>query len=383
MKGSTLRRGKTWTAYWSTIDPASGSRRQHTRGGFRTKKAAQEHLNTILVDVDNNTWTAQPRNITLGAYLMSEWLPAQRSRGLRPTTLAQYRGVIEHWIVPHVGGLQLAALSPAHVQGLYDQLLAEGSVKTHRALSGRSVQLTATVLRAALTQAVRHGLVARNVAQVVARPRPREHEMQSWDEAETVTFLDHVTGDRLEAAWRLFLTLGPRRGEVAGLRRHDLDLDARQIHIRHTLVLADGKPVTSSPKTSAGRRTVPLDHDTAAMLRSHLARQAEERLAAGPAWEDSGYIFTDELGRPYDPNHYSYRWKCLVAGAGLRKISLHGARHTAASALMAAGVSPRVVQQILGHSRIAVTLGVYGHVIPGQAEQAIEQRAQALRRRAG
>lgn len=137
-----------------------------------------------------------------------------------------------------------------------------------------------------------------------------------------------------------------------------------------TRVEVSAKATSSKPKTEAGRRAVPLDERLVSELRSHRTRQARERLSAGTAWEESGYLFVDELGRPYRPETLSRNFKKLATEAGLPKIRLHDARHTAASLMLAAGEPPKVVAEILGHSSPVITMNIYQHLIPGMSGDA-------------
>jgi integrase len=166
---------------------------------------------------------------------------------------------------------------------------------------------------------------------------------------------------------------------VAGLRWDAVELEAGRLAITATRVLTEGGQVVNSrPKTAAGVRPIPLGAHLVGALRAHRRRQIEERLRAGEAYEDSGYVFTDELGAAHYPDTFSERFDRLVANAGLPRIRLHDARHTCASAMLAAGESVKVVQELLGHASPTVTLGVYAHVLPGMAEQATERLSSQL-----
>ena len=268
MRGSIRQRGKGYTAYWFTQDPGTGQRKQHSKGGFRTKGAAQEHLNDVLGKGQTGAWTPDKR-ITV-AELLTEWLAAKTSQGLRGTTLAQYRNVIDSWLVPHVGGVQLAKVSPSQAQQLVEVLRAEGS-RAGGALSPRSVQLSITVLKAATSWAFETGLVGRDPLAGYRRPRAQTTKGAgaAWTADEARAFLASVSGDRLVIAGTLLLTRGLRRGELAGLQWGGVDLDAGSLQITRTRVLVDGAPVDSVPKTEAGRRTIPLDSSLVASLRSH------------------------------------------------------------------------------------------------------------------
>lgn len=132
--------------------------------------------------------------------------------------------------------------------------------------------------------------------------------------------------------------------------------------------MVDGKAVDSTPKTSAGRRRVPIDPPLVAVIRAHRRRQAEERLAAGPAWGDTGYVFVNERGQPYHPDWFSERFDRLAREAGLRRIRFHDTRHTAASIMLDAGEEITHVSRILGHSSTRVTEEIYRHLMAGRLE---------------
>jgi integrase len=377
MKGSIRQRGKTLTAYWATIDPGTGRRLQHTKGGFRTRKDAQAHLNEVLGKVQAQEWTPD-RKMTV-EQLLGEWLAAKESEGLRPATLAQYSKIIDAWLVPHVGAAQLTKMSPKQAQQLVETLRAGGG-RNATPLSSRSVQLAIVVLKAATAWSVETQVVGRDPLLGFKRPRAKASKdaTAAWTTEEARSFLVSVADDRLVAAWSLLLTRGLRRGELAGLRWDAIDLDGRSLRITRTRVLVDGQPIDSEPKTDAGKRRIPLDDRLVATLRSHRARQGQERWSAGEAWADGGYVFTDELGVPLHPEYFSTRFETLTDKAGLRRIRLHDLRHTAASHMIAAGVSPKVVAELLGHSSPTITQTTYQHVMPGMSEAAGEALSTSL-----
>jgi len=386
MQGSIRQRGQTYTVYWSTTDAATGRRRQHTKGGFTRKEpgrpargdSAREFLNTVIGSVQDGSWKPD-RALTVAQLLEDHWLPAQRSRELRPATIEQYSAVIEKCIVPNVGALKVAALTPRDVHQLVQKLRTERSARGRQGLSARSAQLTVGTLKSACAWAVENGLLGRNPIAGVKRPRVESAPMQAWSANETRSFLARTRDDRLAAAWAILLTRGLRRGELCGLRWADVDLDAGTLTINRTRVVVDGKAIDSSPKTSAGRRSIPLDGSLVTLLRSHKAQQARERLAAGEAYEDGGYLVADERGRPYHPDTISDRFYDQVAAFGdLPQLHLHGCRHTAATLMLANGVPVKVVSDLLGHSSPTITLSIYAHVLPGMAEDAGEKLSALL-----
>ena len=367
-RGSIRKRGDTWTAYWF-VKAGDGRRAQRSKGGFRLKAEAQRHLTQVLGEVQGGTYS-EPKKATLAGFVTEVWLPARRSEGLRETTLAGYTTVMERWVLPRIGGLPLTDITPRHVQGLYDDLASSGSTLGRGGLSKRSVQLAATLLRQVMTYAVEQGYLARSPAAAIKRPKAPKTEMQAWTADEASAFLRSVKTDRLSALWLIALSRGPRRGELAGLRWADVDLDAGRISIRHTRVVVNAAATVSTPKTDAGRRTVPLDDTLTAALRAHRRRQLEERLAWGPGWVDSGHVFTREDGSPLHPEALSTSFERHVRRAGLRIIRFHDLRHTAATLALSAGIATEYVAQWLGHSSASITRDLYQHVTPSMSEGA-------------
>jgi integrase len=245
-------------------------------------------------------------------------------------------------------------------------------------LDPRTVAYVHTILHRAFKDAVRWGRLARNPADAADPPRarPKPDAAQAWDSSTLQRFLEATcsAGDRLYALWVLLATTGMRRGEALGLRWTDLDLEAGRAHVRQTVVQVRGQVSIGEPKTVQGRRAIDLDTWTVTALRTHRVRMAEERLLVGPDFADNGLVFHDPSGAPLRPESVSRSFTRRVAAPGLRPLTVHGLRHTWATLALQNGVHPRVVQERLGHSTIAITLGIYSHVSPtlhAQAAQAV------------
>jgi integrase len=192
-----------------------------------------------------------------------------------------------------------------------------------------------------------------------------------WSADQLGAFLATTHDDRLGPLWHTLAMTGMRRGEALGLRWTDIDLEAGRLSIQRSLVPAAGEVIVSEPKTAKGRRSIALDPGTVDGLREQAQRQLDDQVAAGEAYSATDeYVFTDELGGPLDPDRVSKYFNTAVRKALLPRIRLHDLRHTHATLALQAGVHPKVVQERLGHSTIAITLDIYSHVIPAMQKEA-------------
>ena len=200
---------------------------------------------------------------------------------------------------------------------------------------------------------------------------------------ETLTFLAAARNDPLYAVFVLAITMGLRRGEIVGLRWADVDLEKRVLYVRQQTQRRRGVLYDDDPK-GRRRRVVPLPAMCVAPMRWHRMRQAEIRKRAGKKWEeDGGHIFTTRTGHPVEPRNVYRSFTRVAENAGLRVIRLHDVRHGCATLLTAAGVAPRVVMEILGHSQISITMDVYTHVVQDTQREAISHMDRLLKRRPG
>ncbi len=374
MRGSIRKRDGRWLYVVDRgVDHATGRRRQLYKRGFPTRREAETALAEAITDLQRGEFV-RPARGTLGEYLAG-WLEARRS-DLRPTTHYGYTKVVMKRIIPSLGHVMLSALDAATLEAWYTRLTVSGGGRG-KPLSAKTVANTAGVLSVALADAVRLKLLKHNPTADARLPRRDRREMAAWTESEAAAFLATVGDERLHPLWRVVLATGLRRGEPCGLRWKDVDLVADALEVAETRVVA-ADVVTGSPKTKAGARIVALDAGTVAALSAWRKKVTEERLAAGPAWSDHGLVFVDELGVPPHPETMTRWWNEAVARAGVRRIRLHDARHSAATMALRAGVPLKVVTQRLGHADVAVTMRVYQHVTAQDDRAAAEALGRAL-----
>ena len=287
----------------------------------------------------------------VGEYL-DYWLTEVAKPVVRVTTYAKYETMVRLYLRPGLGRHRLDRLTVATVQAFFNVRLAAGD-------SVAKVQVMRVVLGAALTRAMREELVPRNVARLATLPAAPSRDRRPWSPGEAGQFLQAARCNPLYAAFVFLLIYGLRRGEVLGLSWNDIDHDQGVIYVRRQIVRVGGQLHLGSVNTSAGVRELPLLGIARDALIQHESHQI---LGNRPnEWSRERLIFTTAGGRPVEPRNLARSFHRLVQRAGVRPIRLHDLRHTTASLLKRLAVDPKDAMVILGHSNIAVTLGIYTH----------------------
>ena len=345
-----------------TIQMVSGPRRKTLTGKKgESNEDLAARLRKILVEADGRI-VDDSENLTVTEYL-ARWLDDSVRDNVSHRTESNYRLMTRQYIVPAFGTVKLTKLTPARIQSLYRRLQDEGKHAT-----ARYVHAT---LHRALGQALRWGMVTRNPAALVTPPRAKKSEVFALtsEEVEKLFQAARESEDRLEALYILAVHTGMRQGELLGLRWSDIDLGGAEPSLRVARQLQrardGGGLVFASTKTKKGRH-VSLGPTVVAALRRHWSRQAQEKLAAGPLYEDQGLVFASLSGTPLEASNLIRRsFKPLLKRAGLPDIRFHDLRHTCATLLFGEGRHPKDVQLLLGHANVSMTLDTYSHAIPG------------------
>lgn len=344
-----------WAGAIYVYNRDGGRQRRQVYGRTRAEVAGKI---SDLQTANRQHMPAAPVTVTVQQFAEG-WLRRLDASPLKPATLSSYRWIMQRYILPEVGGVRVAALSPQHVRSMLAAVSARG-------VSPRTVQLSRAVLRTMLADAEREQLVHRNVAGLVKGPRVERQEVQPWTAGETSRFLESMRGHRLAALFSVGVALGLRKGELLALRWEDVDLEGGSLRVHRTVQrLGEGMGLVSgSPKTQRSRRTVPLPNVCVAGLREHRARQEDERAQAGDAWVDLGLVFSTAKGTVIEPRNLNRLFDQRIEAAGVRRIRFHDLRHTCATLLLAQGVPARVVMEMLGHTQLSMTTDLYGHVMP-------------------
>jgi integrase len=330
----------------------------------KTRQAVGKKLNAAL-DA-NEKRLPMPGLRLLTAKYLSDWLEQTVKPSQKPLTYEKYAQVVKSHINPAIGSVPLARVTPAHVQKIQGAMAARG-------LSVSTINGMRTTLSAALSRAEKWGLVARNAVRLVDAPRTEDTEPRVLDPEEATAFLAATVHD--EEMGYMFATAlytGLRPGEVRGLRWADVQLDgpAPAVEVRQQIVELKGRHrVVGEPKSKHGRRTIPLIPPALGALRAQKRRVAELHMHAGPQWQNRDLVFPNELGQPLVSRTVRDHFARVARQAGIVDATPHTLRHSTGTFLLAAGVSDRVVQSILGHGSAAMTRH-YQHVLPAMLSDA-------------
>ncbi len=352
----TEKRGVHYAVIYEGRNPVTGRERRRWHR-CEDQSDAERVARTLTTDHERRHRAGS--SMTLGDYLLGQWLPAREAAVAR-STHARDRKPTEHYLLPHLGDTPLRRLRAEHIRSLYQRLLITGS-RRGGPLAAKTIANLHQLLRSALRDAVDRGLLPVSPVAGVQPPDPRSHpsrarRAKSWTAAELGAFIDATAHSTHSMLFRLAAATGMRRGEVLGLRWDDIHFDSGRIEITRL-------------KTRTSRRNVALDDETLALLADWRRRQAAQLSASG-AVNEHGLVFTRTDGKPLHPHTVSQAFERAQRRLEVSPISFHDLRHTHASLLLRDRVPIKVVSERLGHANPAFTMTTYQHVIPGMQEDA-------------
>jgi integrase len=344
-----------WVVRVDGIDTTTGKHRPRQLGTYQSQRSANAAARSFRVEEKS---TARD---SVGG-LVKRYVASRTD--ITPKAQQQYEWAAGH-IETGLGAIPLATLDRDDVANWIDGLATGGK------LSRRSVQICRTVLRAALSEAVDEGLIARSPAARVGLPRtvakePKEKEAVAWTAEDVDRFLEATTDHRWAIAFRLGVLYGLRRSEVLALKWDDLDSTANSLRIDESLVATNEGAAWGNAKNERSRRTIPIDPDTMKVFTSRRAAQAAERLKAGARWQQTDLIITTRTGGFVLPRSYARSLATIVADASLPRLTSHGLRHTAATHMVQSAPDVgelRAIADLLGHSP-EVLMNTYAHALP-------------------
>ncbi len=346
----------------------------------KTRKEAHEKLQKALQEQKQGKLVAT-QSQTVEQYL-AYWLMIHK-KNVRPRTHERYEEIVPLHLVPTLGKVRLDKLTPHHLEMLYTNKLESG-------LSGTTVAAIHNFLHTALDGAVRQETLSRNVCDLVSSPRKNHEEIKPLNPEQIYKLLEAAKGHINEALFILALATGMRRGELLGLKWQDIDFDNNVLHVRRTLSRVPTKMVEevgasyveTETKTKLSRRSIVLIHFAIEALKQHKSKQLVIKQQAGDLWENHDYVFCSPTGTYLGPGHNALvQLKKLLEKAGLPDIRFHDLRHSAATALLSMDIHPKIVQEILGHSEIGMTMNIYSHVLPTMQKDAMGKLQNVLKPR--
>ncbi len=328
-----------------------------------SKKDAQKRLTELLNQIDNGT-LAHPKG-TLGEFV-EQWLTDYAKPNLSPTTYEGYKSIYSSGITPALGNILLKDLRPSHIQQYMGAKLSTG-------VSNTTVRHHLTFLHSVLDKAVKWQILTRNPVNAINMPRTVKHEMKILDVKQAERIFREVENTVYFPIYKLALYTGVRQSELLALQWNDVDLLMAELSInKASHRLKKGEYVIRGTKTKKSNRSIALSPDTCLMLRQHLENEINQCSKLGIKFTNDRLLFCEYDGKPIKPNTVRQYWARLLKRLKYPHIRYHDMRHTMASWMLMQGVSPKIVQERLGHANIGTTLDIYSHVTPGMQRQAVE-----------
>jgi len=352
-EGSIFKRGNRWVA-----QVGSGDSRETAY--FRTQQEANQWRHNKNEQKKNGLLVAGSK-VQLSIFL-EEWLVVAKT-SIRPNTFSDYSSIIRNHINPSLGSTKLKDLTPNQLQSLY-------TVKMKNGTSARTTIMIHAVIHRALQHALKLGLVTRNIADSVTRPKLPKHEMKILDQIQSYRLIQASKDTKYQLLYYVAINTGLRQGELFGLKWSDINWQYGKLHIQRQVQRRKGGLEFCEPKSESGRRVISIGGATLKKLQEHYNSQLKEIIQVGEKWKNLDLIFCTPFGTPLEPSNVLKSLKKCLREAGLPDIRFHDLRHTAATLMLLAGINPKVVQERLGHSDISLTLNTYSHVLPSLQEEA-------------
>ena len=338
-------------------DHETKKRNYHNRTIRGSMREAQAYLTKKLRERDLGR-DLEGAKITLNEYL-DRWLETAVNPRVRQKTCQDYDGILRRYIRPRLGDRVLASMLPMDIQTTYQGMIERG-------LSPRTVRYTHAVLRSALRQALQWRLLLENPVDGVKIPQQLRGEMRSLTVEQAQAFLRAALATPLGPVLAVALTSGMRPSEYLALKWQDIDWTRQTVSVVRSIQRVNGEWCFSDTKRSRSRRPIKLQSWIVALLRNLQTKASVQDLYP----EDNDLVFRTQSGQPINADHLAKQFRSILDLAGVPRMRLYDLRHSAATIALAAGVSPKVVSEQLGHASTAFTLDTYAHVLPHMQDEA-------------
>lgn len=368
MKGHIRERSPgRWAIVLDVHDAETGKRKRKWHSFEGTKRQAQIECSRLVTAMQAGSYQ-EPGKLTLNQFFET-WIEYQRAQ-VSPRTVERYAEIARKNLSPLLGAVALTKLRPEQISAAYTKALQTGRRDGKGGLAPRTVHHMHRVLKQALRQAVVWNMLSRSPADLVRPPKVERAPMMPLDATQTARLLNHFRPTRMYMPVLLAVMCGLRRGEIAALRWRSVDLSNAQLSVVESAEQTRAGVRIKETKNSKGR-AVALPSMVTDQLRLHRLRQAEEFFRLGARPSEATQVVTQETGEPLQPNSITHEFvRILALCPTLPRIRLHDLRHTHATQMLSDGVHPKVAQERLGHSTIAITLDLYSHVMPGMQSDA-------------
>ena len=370
------RKTNSGVSYQITIeggyDELTGKRIRAYKNVKGSKREAKSVMHRMITEMEQGKLT-QRNNKTVSEW-MDEWLDNYLPN-IEETTRVGYKTKIKCYIKPAIGDIRIKSLRPEHVQRMVNDMMDKG-------LSPKNIRDTFNNINAAMKKAVKLRLIPYNPCEAVELPKLKKYRANVYPTEMIHTVLDTAMGTDMYLPILLLVMVGLRRGELLALRWDDIDFKNNLLKVRNNLVRGEDGYIIKPPKSEAGVRDIYLGSDVMDELKSARLKYMNDAFEYGVGFQNLNFVIYKEDGSPFCPDSMSQKWRRFLETHNLPKIRLHDLRHSNATALIQAGVNPRVVQQRLGHSDVNITLNTYTHVLPEMDIEAAEKLDSIMLKRA-
>lgn len=361
-------------------DPLTGKQKKQWFYGKSEKEVHEKKLKA-LSQLQNGDYI-EPSKLNLEQWLHT-WLWNYKKIKLQSTTFESYESIIRIHIVPLLGKKQLHKLRAEDLQKLYNNKLQFGRLDGKGGLSNRTVKYIHIIMKQALSQAIKNGLLIKNVAEATTPPKLIKKEMRVLSLQEQKKFTAAIGNERLRALFILAPSCGAREGEILALKWDDIDFEKNKIRIDETVKRIKTfsysgnktKIIFKTPKTSSSNRIIDVPKMAMKELYNHRKKQFEEKLNAGKLYIDNNLVFCTNLGKPIDVSNLMRVYKRILNRSGIntKGVTFHTLRHVYGSRLNDLNTDPKTIQSLMGHSSIKTTMDIYVHTSEQKHKEAADK----------